>query len=436
MQNTAERTSPEADRRHVIMVGPCVTPEARYIGGQRGVVRWVCDISERARTDRRVGRVSVWRCVDYIRTLTRLWICLLWIRMSRLMQKTFGRLRPLTGQPRGSRSAPSDLVYLTTAQSLAGFCRDAGVIWPARLLGYRIMAHQFGANYGQFYDQQSRLKKWMIRTTLNRVDCVVVEGEYVKSQFSMLKNHDSRVATVPNGLPVLDLPRWSPRSWSAERPFQLLYLSNMVETKGYWDVLEACRLLHNDRGRHVRCRFIGDWLPSSDSVRFKSVEQARHAFEEFCREHHLEDVVSHDTRLLGDAKEAAFGQSDVFLLPSNFVNEGQPVSVLEAMARGLVVIATQHRLIPTMVREPENGYFVPYAAPDRIADRIEYLMDHPGEFARMSANSIEIYSREFTPESFVNRMEQLLQGVARSGHRGQTPETTSSSSPVSAGAGV
>lgn len=60
--------------------------------------------------------------------------------------------------------------------------------------------------------------------------------------------------------------------------------------------------------------------------------------------------------------------SDIFVLPS--IAEGTPISILEAMAMGKPVIATDVGAVAEQVMDGENGFLVPPADPDELADRI------------------------------------------------------------------
>ena len=348
----------------------------------------VVDTTERASRSFRVdGQFTVRRALDYI---------LVFPRLARLL---LARRR---------------LVYLTTAQSWPGFLRDALVIWPAFLLGHRLIAHQFGGNYGHFYSQSGTFAKFLLRTTMNRVHAIVVEAVPLRAPYSFLSAWETKVHAIPNGLPEADVPRWvRPKMHAQPEPFRLLFLSNMLEAKGYWDVLEAVRILVHERRRNIQCQFAGQWLVASDSQKFRTPELARAAFSDFLARNQLTGVVAHTSRLEGKGKQAAFLKAHVFLLPSTYVNEGQPTAIVEAMAYGLVTISTQHRLIPTMVVHRHNGFFVTPKCPVEIADWIEHLIDSPETYSRMSANAIEYFEKHFTAAQYLERMGRLVAATAR-----------------------
>jgi glycosyltransferase involved in cell wall biosynthesis len=63
---------------------------------------------------------------------------------------------------------------------------------------------------------------------------------------------------------------------------------------------------------------------------------------------------------------------DVLVLPSLF--EGFGLVILEAMAQGLVVIATPHTAAPDLIEDGTDGFIVPIRSPEAIAEKMEMLL--------------------------------------------------------------
>ncbi|HEX2196238.1 MAG TPA: glycosyltransferase family 4 protein, partial [Actinomycetota bacterium] len=93
----------------------------------------------------------------------------------------------------------------------------------------------------------------------------------------------------------------------------------------------------------------------------------------------LDDAV----RLLGtrppEEMPAAFAAADVFCLPSWW--EAMPLSILEAMATGLPVVATPVGDVPRVVRPYETGLLVPLQDEEALADALEELLTEPAKRA-------------------------------------------------------
>lgn len=76
---------------------------------------------------------------------------------------------------------------------------------------------------------------------------------------------------------------------------------------------------------------------------------------------------------------------DLFVLPS--ISEGIPLSLLEAMANGLPVVATNVGGIPEIVVHQESGILVPSGQPEALAQALEQLIQDPGEADRIAKNA-------------------------------------------------
>lgn len=302
-----------------------------------------------------------------------------------------------------------DLAYVTTSQSKNGFVRDFIMIRILRVFNVKVICHQFGANYQQLLDSLGKKGKERLKNMLNYVSLIIVEGQYMKSQYSFLEHFDNKVRIIPNGLPVLGKNALKSKTYSGDEPFRMYYLSNLIWSKGYFDVLQSVNILVNKHKRNVVCIFAGKFLPSSDDERLGISSKAD--FDGYVKEHKLNDRVSYYPGMYGEEKNVAFSSSHVFLLPTYYINEGQPVSIIEAMAYGCVPIVTNYRHIPMMVNN-DNGCFVEAKRPDQIADTIVQLMDHPEEYAAKSQACIRDYNEKFTFDKYASQvidcMEEIL----------------------------
>jgi len=105
--------------------------------------------------------------------------------------------------------------------------------------------------------------------------------------------------------------------------------------------------------------------------------------------------INNNVKLLGwktqDEISRLMGQADIFLAPSvtgkDGDQEGIPVVLMEAMARGLPVISTFHSGIPELVIDGKTGLLVNERDEDALAEKLKHLITHPEVRERMGQES-------------------------------------------------
>ncbi len=295
-------------------------------------------------------------------------------------------------------------IYITTSQSKVGFIRDYVFINLAKVFNRKIVAHQFGSNYDRFFASQSISFQKKIEDTFEKTDKIIVEGDYTKNHFKFLKDYQDKVISIPNGLPEnVDSRNIRAKKIDINQPIKIIYLSNLIESKGYWDVLKAVDELVNRDNRNLKAVFSGKFLGGVDDCVFSTPEIARESFFTFIEKNKLSNSIEYFEGLFAENKSKAFQEAHFFILPSYYINEGQPVSILEALAYGCVPIVTNYRLIPDMVNN-KNGFFVKPKSPQEIAAAINKMIENPSEYNRYSEAGINYYLENFTADKFINRL--------------------------------
>jgi glycosyltransferase involved in cell wall biosynthesis len=109
--------------------------------------------------------------------------------------------------------------------------------------------------------------------------------------------------------------------------------------------------------------------------------------------------------------------ADVYVLPT--LADNLPYTILEAMACGIPVVATNVGGIAEQVVEGENGLLVPPASPKQLATAILRILTDPIEAKTMGANGRTRGEKLFSMASFVEAHELLFREMAvNAGARG------------------
>ena len=112
-----------------------------------------------------------------------------------------------------------------------------------------------------------------------------------------------------------------------------------------------------------------------------------------------------------DDAAALLGRADVFVLPSRV--EGLPLSILEAMAVGVPVIATDIGGTREAVHHERTGLLVPVGDARALADAIRRVLDEPEEAMLRTSAARERVVREFSLAAMATAVMDLYDAVSR-----------------------
>ncbi len=102
---------------------------------------------------------------------------------------------------------------------------------------------------------------------------------------------------------------------------------------------------------------------------------------------------------------------DVFALSSD--DEGYPTSLIEAMAAGRPVVATDVGGVSEVARHGESGLLVPRRDPDRLADALLSLLNAPDRARAMGLRGRQTAQERFDVRRMVERVDALYQELLR-----------------------
>ncbi|WP_270641868.1 glycosyltransferase family 4 protein [Paraclostridium sordellii] len=168
----------------------------------------------------------------------------------------------------------------------------------------------------------------------------------------------------------------------------LLYVGYLRQEKGLNYLLEALKLLERNTEKDIVLNIVGD------GEEYESLNQ-------LVKELGIEEKVNFKGYVpLGEALFQIYRENDIFVLPS--LSEGTPRVLIEAMANGLAVIATDVGGIPYSITNNYNGILINKGNSNEIANSIEKVFTNLDftynivangyEFAQL--NTLESHSKE------------------------------------------
>ncbi len=103
----------------------------------------------------------------------------------------------------------------------------------------------------------------------------------------------------------------------------------------------------------------------------------------------------------GDLPEL-YRRADVLVFPS--LCDAFGLVILEAMACGVPVIATQNTAGPDILEEGKDGFIVPIRSEIAIADRLQWFYEHRSDAAAMGCYAREKVTRSFTWQQYGDKV--------------------------------
>ena len=288
-----------------------------------------------------------------------------------------------------------DLVYLTPSSTMPGLLKDVLVKRRAARRGAKIVLHFH--NKGVAERQDRFLDNILYRSLFRNAHVILLSPRLYPDMQKYLPS--DRVSFCPNGITVSVIPSVAKESSIRNVP-RLLFLSNLIRTKGIPELLEACKIL-NDKGLDFACDLIGKETEDYSAASLAAEIQ----------EKGLLDRVYYLGPMYGADKWTALSQADVFVFPSRYPAECFPLVLLEAMAAGLPIVTTDEGAIPDIVRDGENGFICPVHDPDSIAVALRKLLSDSELRKMMGECGSRHYREEFTAEAFESRFIGILEKV-------------------------
>lgn len=292
-------------------------------------------------------------------------------------------------------------VYLPLSQGTWGFLRDALFILLARAARRPVYVHLHGSFFQQFYSGSPPPLRWLIRATLSGIAQAWVLTPSLAAAFDGLVPED-RIRVLEN---VVDDPlearqsgrHDSPQNARSPQGLRILYLSNLIPEKGCFELIRAVAAL-GERARGWRLRFVGQ---TDEAVRRELV-----AWSDRLRTNEIEVELA--GALHGAAKDTEYLFADIFVLPTWYPMEGQPLVLLEALAAGLPIVTTAHGGIPETVRDGLDALLVPPKDVPALAQALERLATDEQLRAELGGRARARYEDRYRPPRMHRDVARLL----------------------------
>lgn len=267
--------------------------------------------------------------------------------------------------------------------SASSFYRKAHFIKLAKRMGRKVIFHMHSAVFKEYFEA-SNDKAYLLKI-MCMADSFIALSQSWKEYYASIGVPNDKIVVINN--PV-DYPKKF--NYEKDAPIRMLFLGELLERKGVWDVLKAI----NDNKEAFRGKVklkIGGNKRENDVISFISKNA-------------LTDIVEFEGWVAGDKKWKLLNWANLVILPS--FNEGLPITLLEAMAYSCALISTPVGGIPEILEDRVNGLMVTPGNSIEIANAIAYFINNNDKCDIMGQNSYQKVA-PFLPVTVFKQLSKL-----------------------------
>lgn len=288
-----------------------------------------------------------------------------------------------------------DLCYMTLTSNGIGFYKDFIIVILLKLFRKKIVYHFH--NKGVFEKQSNFLNHILYKIVFKNTSSILLSNHLYYDIERYVAQED--VFYCFNGIPKGGSYLCYSEKNQTNKPFSILFLSNMMQQKGVFVILEACELLKK-RNFSFECHFVGAWSDVTESV-----------FNDYVSRLGINQYVFAHGKKYDNDKLKFFHEADIFVFPTFYHNETFGLVLLEAMQNSLPVITCPEGGISDVVSDGETGFLIPSKNALALADKIEIFIENPKLKKQMGIEGKKRYEEFFTLEKFENNLCGILKQV-------------------------
>lgn len=284
------------------------------------------------------------------------------------------------------------VVHLHVASN-GSFFRKFTLSLLARSFGVPVVTHVHGGGFAEFYAESPVVVQRAIRNLLARSSAVITLGATWADRLESIEPK-AAIHVIPNSVRA----NVAVRQPESGQPVRVLFLGRLEKHKGTFDLIDAWQkmLVEHRSGPKPVLVIAGDG----------DVDRVR----KFVRDHGLTETVELPGWIAPEQVPALVRSAQILVLPSYY--EGQPMSVLEAMANGLCVVTTDVGGIPDLI-DGSCGILLPPGDIDQLASALRDVVADRALRIRLGAAGLARVHEEFDIDVIWRRYDELYRQVGR-----------------------
>lgn len=246
--------------------------------------------------------------------------------------------------------------------------------WDYKSTSVEVLACRLtGVKYLYTKKNNAWSKRWLLKSML--ASHIAYDNPEMKPRFFNANYLKSKITFIPHGV---DLNKFGVEENQTDDVFNLCCIGNIVANKNQKQIIEALVNLPNN----VHLNLYG-----------KEDEAYKDQLVHFIEENHLQKRVSFKGFVRNDDIPQVLSQQHVFVLAS--MQEGLPVSILEALACGVPVLSSNSGGGAKYILKVDKGGFI-FNSTKELVEKIEMLLNDKELYSKLKQEAIENVNSRFS----------------------------------------
>ena len=281
------------------------------------------------------------------------------------------------------------IIYITPGQTFYGILKYGFFIILGSVFRKELIIHVHGNYLGKEYQSLKGFKRVLFYFLVSRFTKGIVLSNSLKHNLTPFLE-DKNIFSLPN---FAQDYLYAEDKKLVNDELRIFYLSNLMKEKGIFCLLNALKNLEKNNIIY-KAKIAGN-------IDQKYSKEILNLFTELKNTEYI-GIVN------GDDKKNLLEWGNVFVLPTFYKMEGQPISILEAMATENLVVTTNHAGIPDIFKDKVNGYLVKKNSIKSIQDILTYIASNKSEIEKIATYNKEYFLDNFTVNSFKKNLIKII----------------------------
>lgn len=285
------------------------------------------------------------------------------------------------------------VVYLSLPKKILPLLKIIPVLLSCKIVKAKIAGELAGSKF--FFLEDSRIAQKLGILLLKQFFQIRLLGESVKQD--LMKYGIDNTIVFDNGTEVKNYHLNQAKNLNKDL-ISISFIGALHKNKGIYILSEVANILSKKNIPFIM-NIVGEWENLYD----------QQVILQYIKEYNLDSKVIFHGFKKDDEKWNILKQTDIYLFPS--YNEGQPISIIEAMAFGIPVITSNVGAIPETIKNDENGFILEKQNPEQYVEKIIYLKNNSKLYNKISINNLETYKERFTVDKYCKSAENWLNKI-------------------------